>query len=170
MSPAEAAGQGALIFVVAQIFGLVWSPIMGLIIDRVNRVSASIFGMGLASVGYSSMYFVEDPLNPIYYPLYGLLGLGQISAFFSSQALIGQEAPAKERGAVIGFFSLSGALGILVATSIGGYLFDAWIDAGPFVFVGALNFIIFLLAIFVRIKSPGMMADEIQAIRPSSDR
>ncbi len=121
--------------------------------------------MGFAAIGYGSMYFVDDPTNPIYYPLFGLLGIGQISAFFASQALIGQEAPAKERGAIIGFFSGSGAVGILVATSVGGILFDKWMMVGPFIFVGALNFLIFVFAVLVRSKSPGMMPDEIKAMR-----
>ncbi|MBT5241286.1 MAG: MFS transporter [Rhodospirillaceae bacterium] len=165
MSPAEAALTGLTIFAIAQLFGLAWSPIMGMIIDRVNRVSAVVFGMGFAAIGYSSMYFVDDPTNPIYYPLFGLLGIGQISAFFASQALMGQEAPAKERGAVIGFFSGAGAIGILVATSVGGILFDTWMLTGPFVFVGALNFCIFVFAFFVWKKSPGMGPEEIKALR-----
>lgn len=165
MSPAQAAIVGLTIFAVAQAFGLIWSPIMGVIIDRVNRVSAVIFGMGLASIGYASMYFVDDPTNKMYWILFAVLGVGQISAFFASQALIGQEAPAKERGAVIGVFSGSGAVGILVATSVGGILFDKWMLTGPFVFVGALNFCIFLFAIIVRLKSPGMAPEEIKAMR-----
>jgi hypothetical protein len=36
---------------------------------------------------------------------------------------------------------------------------------GPFVFVGALNFCIFLFAIIVRLKSPGMAPEEIKAMR-----
>ena len=165
MSPADAAIAGVTIFAIAQLFGLVWSPIMGMIIDRVNRVAAVVFGMGFAAIGYASMYFVEDPTNPIYYPLFGLLGIGQISAFFASQALMGQEAPAKERGAVIGFFSGSGAIGILVATSVGGILFDTWMLTGPFIFVGALNFCIFVFAFIVWKKSPGMAPEEIKAMR-----
>ena len=165
LSPAEAAIKGVTIFAVAQLAGLIWSPIMGCVLDRVNRVSAAVFGMGLASIGYLSMFFVKDPTNPIYYPLFVLLGVGQISAFFASQALIGQEAPAKERGAVVGIFSGSGAIGILVATSVGGILFDVWMLSGPFIFVGALNFLVFLIAVVVRIKSPGMSAVEIKEMR-----
>ncbi len=165
MTPAQAAIVGVTIFAVAQMFGLVWSPIMGVIIDRINRVSAVIFGMGLASVGYASMYFVDDPTNRIYWLLFAVLGIGQISAFFASQALIGQEAPVKERGAVVGVFNGSGAVGILVATFVGGILFDTWMLTGPFVFVGALNLCICLFAIVVRMKSPGMMPDEIKAMR-----
>lgn len=165
MSPADAAVVGLTIFAVAQMFGLIWSPIMGLIIDRVNRVAAVVFGMGLASVGYASMYFVDDPTDKIYWLLFAVLGVGQISAFFSSQALIGQEAPAKERGAIIGFFSGSGAVGILVATSVGGILFDTWMLTGPFIFVGALNFCIFVFAFIVWKKSPGMAPAEIKAMR-----
>ena len=36
---------------------------------------------------------------------------------------------------------------------------------GPFIFVGALNFIIFAFGLLVRMKSPGMMPDEIKAMR-----
>jgi MFS family permease len=165
MSPAQAAIVGLTIFAVAQMFGLIWSPIMGYFIDKVNRTSAVIFGMGMASVGYASMYFVDDPTNKIYWTLFAILGIGQISAFFSSQALIGQEAPASERGAVIGFFSGCGAIGILVATSVGGILFDKWMLTGPFVFVGALNFCVFVAAVIIRIKSPGMSAEDIKATR-----
>jgi len=165
MSPAQAAIVGLTIFAVAQVFGLFWSPIMGIIIDRVNRVSAVIFGMGLASIGYTSMYFVDDPTNRVYWVLFAVLGIGQISAFFGSQALIGQEAPVQERGAVVGFFSGSGAVGILVATSIGGILFDTWMLTGPFVFVGVLNFFVFVFAVIVYRKSPGMSAQEIKDMR-----
>jgi len=165
MSPGQAAIVGVTIFAVAQIFGLIWSPLMGYFIDKVNRTSAVIFGMGVAAVGYSSMYFVDDPTNRMFWILFAILGIGQISAFFASQALIGQEAPPSERGAVIGFFSGCGAVGILVALSVGGILFDTWMLTGPFVFVGALNFLVCVAAIIVRIKSPGMSAAEIKEMR-----
>ena len=156
MEPGQAAREGATIFILAQIFGLFWSPIMGFFIDRVNRVSATIFGSAMASLGYMSMGFIDDPLNRSWLPLFAILGIGQISAFFASQALVGQEAPYKERGAVVGMFSLCGALGILVCTSVGGVLFDDWMKSGPFVFVGFLNLFVLLFAVIVRIKSPGI--------------
>ena len=69
----------------------------------------------------------------------------------SAQALIGQEAPKDGRGAVVGVFGFFGAIGILLAASIGGYLFDAWMPAGPFVLMGAANATLFIIALSVRI-------------------
>ena len=116
--------------------------------------------MGLATIGYLAMGFVTNPLDQIDYPLIVLLGIGQISAFLGSQALVGQEAPVLQRGAVIGGFNTSGAIGILFCSVVGGYLFDAWSPAGPFILVGAINMVVFIFAIIVRIKSPGRMPGE----------
>ena len=43
---------------------------------------------------------------------------------------------------MLGTFGLFGALGIMIATGIGGWLFDNWMYAGPFVLVGAANLVI----------------------------
>ena len=75
----------------------------------------------------------------------------------ATQSLIGQEAPKKERGAVIGTFSMFGALGVLIAALIGGRLFDAVSPAAPFVFVGCCTALVLLASIFVRVKAPGRM-------------
>ncbi|MDG2320356.1 MAG: hypothetical protein P8L79_08865 [Rhodospirillaceae bacterium] len=47
------------------------------------------------------MAFVSSPLGPSVYPAFALHGAGQLSALFSSQGLIGQEATEKERGSVV---------------------------------------------------------------------
>jgi MFS family permease len=128
-----------------------------MIIDRFNRVTAMAIGAGLGAIGFTSMGLVEDPLATSAIPFIVLLGIGQVSCFSCAQALIGQEAPVKERGAVLGTFGLFGAVGIIIATGVGGWLFDHWIHAGPFVLVGLANTVIVGLALLVRWKSPGVM-------------
>ena len=68
-------------------------------------------------------------MTPNIYPtetwVFGLLavmGVAEISAFVSSQALVGQQAPAEHRSALIGFFGVAGAFGILIGTVGGGWL------------------------------------------------
>ena len=78
------------------------------------------------------------------------MGIAEISAFVSSQALVGQQAPEQYRGATIGFFGVAGALGILVATSGGGILFAKISPSAPFVLFGALNFAVFLWSLWLR--------------------
>ena len=100
---------------------------------------------------------VDDPLARESIPLFILLGVGQISAFFGATTLISQEAPKLSRGAVVGAFNTCGAIGILVAGGLGGRLFDAIAPAAPFVLIGILNACVMLFAIVVRIKAPGDM-------------
>lgn len=157
LTASEALSKGTIAFVVAQSAAVCWAPFMGLIIDRYNRVTAQAVAMVLAGAGYLSMGFISSPLDPATYGAFALLGAGQLSALFSSQGLIGQEAPEKERGAVVGVFGVCGAIGILFATIIGGRLFDAVGPSGPFVLMGFANIVLLIWAIVVRIKAPGLM-------------
>ena len=90
-------------------------------------------------------------------PVFVLLGIGQISAFLGSATLIGQEAPKVNRGSVVGVFNSAGAIGILIASGIGGRLFDTVGPSAPFVLVGFFNGLVLLAAIAVRILSPGSL-------------
>jgi len=155
MAPAEAVKKGMMIFIVSQAAALLWAPVIGPLIDRWNRVTALVVCMGLAAVGYLSLGLIGNPHEPGSIVFFVLLGIGQISAFLGSQSLIGQEAPKAERGSVIGMFNISGAVGILIITSIGGRLFDSMNPKAPFIVVGAINALVMLAGIYVRIKSPG---------------
>lgn len=157
MDPAEAIAVGTLLFVIAQTSALLWIPLLGVILDRVNRVTGLIACMGLATAGYLGTVFVDDPTARVAIPAFVVLGIGQISAFLGSATLIGQEAPESERGSVVGVFNTCGAIGILIASSIGGRLFDTFGPSGPFLLVGAFNAVVLLMAIAVRIHSPGPM-------------
>jgi len=164
MDYATASGKGALIFAMAGTSSLLWLPILGIVTDKVNRVTSVVICMTLAAAGYGSMYFVDEttmftdsgfPLSTSALLLFLFLGVGQISAFLGATILISQEAPKLKRGAVVGMFNTFGAIGIFVAVAMGGLLFDRVGGWGPFALIGALNFMVALLGIVVRIKWPG---------------
>ncbi|WP_076790713.1 MFS transporter [Chlorobium sp. KB01] len=155
MEPAEAVKKGMMIFIISQGAALLWAPVIGPLIDRWNRVTALIVCMGLASVGYLSLGLVGNPHETGSIIFFILLGIGQISSFLGAQSLIGQEAPKAERGSVIGMFNICGAAGILVITTVGGRLFDSMSPKAPFIVVGAINTVVMLAALYVRIKFPG---------------
>jgi MFS family permease len=150
-SAEDALKKGGLFFIIVQAVAVLWAPAAGLIIDRFDRVTALCIAMGLAAIGYLSLGFIGDPTQPIMYGAAIILGMGEINAVLAAQALIGQEAPKDGRGAVVGVFGFFGAIGILLAASIGGYLFDAWMPAGPFVLMGAANATLLIIALSVRI-------------------
>ncbi len=157
MDPAEATAQGRLLFGAATGAGLLWLPVMGYMLDKVNRVTGTLICMSLAALGFLFTDLVDDPLAKESLIFFVLLGIGQISAFVGAATLIGQEAPIASRGAVIGLFNISGAVGIFVCTAIGGRLFDAIGPHAVFEMVGGLTVLVVLFAVWVRWKAPGPM-------------
>jgi MFS family permease len=152
LPPAEAVKRGTLIFIISQSAALLWAPVIGPLIDRWNRVTALTISMGLASAGYLSLVLIGNPLDAWSTVFFVLLGIGQISAFLGSQSLIGQEAPKEARGSVIGAFNISGAIGILLITMMGGRMFDVMSPKAPFLIVGMINLLVMGAGVFVRMR------------------
>jgi MFS family permease len=150
MDAAEALAKGGMIAGISQTAAFVWAPVIGYLADRMHRVSVLALALALASAGYLSMGLVTDPTGGFMIAAVCLVGVGEISALVTSQVLIAQQAPAQIRGSVLGVFGLFGALGILVATKVGGHLFDDVAPSGPFVLMGALNLLLLLWALWVR--------------------
>jgi MFS family permease len=155
----QASARGAMLFGVVQMAALLWSPVIGTVLDKVNRVTGIAICMGLAAIGFSAIWFVKDPLSLSAIPYFLLLGVGQISAFFGATTVIGQEAPTAERGAVVGMFNVMGAIGILFATFAGGRLFDSISPNSTFILIGIINALIFVSAVIIRQVSPGFVPD-----------
>jgi len=160
MSSDDAFWKGTLIFIITQVAALVWAPLVGPFIDRINRVSALAVCMMLAMLGNLSVLLLDTPfdasgnLGVLGYTVFFLLGIGQISVFLGAQSLIGQEAPANKRGSILGTFNISGAIGILIIAKAGGNLFDSMSPQAPFVIVGTINALLMLFSIYVRIVAP----------------
>jgi MFS family permease len=134
---------------------LIWTPLFGLILDRLNRVSGMALAMLLAALGYGSMGLITSPLDSAMWPAFVLLAIGQGSAIIASVTLVGQEASPQERGTVVATNGWFGAVGILIASLLGGYLFDVLGPWAPFVMIGIFQGFVFLFAVGVRVLSPG---------------
>lgn len=159
LDPARAAARGAQIFGTASLAALLWLPIIGSIVDRMNRITGVTLCLVIAVIGFLSTMMIDDPLAPVSLGWFALLGVGQISAFLGATVLISHEAPRRTRGAVVGMFNVFGAIGIIVSVGVGGRLFDAYAPSAPFVFIGLLTIVVVAFAIFVRITSPGEMVE-----------
>ena len=127
---------------------------MGYVSDRVRRVTAVSLASGLAAIVYLAVFLVDDPTAPWVFALLAVMGVAEISAFVSSQALVGERARAERRGAIIGLFGVSGAVGILIGTAGGGWLFANIGPTAPFVLFGLLNAFVFVWSLRVRRKHP----------------
>jgi MFS family permease len=157
MAPSQAMFELAVPRVLAVVTGALFGAIiMGIIADKIGRVTAVSMASGLAAVVYLSMFLVTDPTATWVFVLLGVMGVAEISAFVSSQALVGERAPAERRGAIIGVFGVAGAVGILIGTAGGGWLFSRFGPSTPFVLFGALNGVVFFWSIRVRRREDSM--------------
>jgi MFS family permease len=149
LSTGDAIKKATFFYVIIQVFALPWAPIWGYILDRVDRVAGLASAMVVAALGYVSLAFLDNPIGNGMYIAAALVAAGEMAANIASISLIGYEAPERARGAVIGVFSLCGAVGIAVVAFIGGWLFDNWTPVGPFVYMAASNALLFCLALGV---------------------
>ena len=139
VSAAEAVSLARGPFVIASVSGLLFAVVFGLLLDKINRVTAGVIAMAIAGIGYFAGGLVGDPNSSAILPVAILLGVGQIAAIIASQTVLGQEAPADVRGAVFGLAGICASLGILFTTSVGGWLYDAAGKGGPFFLIAAVN-------------------------------
>ena len=92
----------------------------------------------------------------------GVTRFNVLTNFYASTALLGQEAPVPERGAIMAMNGLFGSIGIMIFTKGGGMWFDTWGPWAPFVVIGVVQSILLLVAIGVRIIAPGRGRGELQ--------
>jgi len=159
LSAAEATAKAGALIGIVQGAALVWAMIFGYIADRIDRVTATLIAMAIATVGYLLLGLEENPLSRGAMLEAALLGIGQMSAILASQVLVAQEAPAATRGSVLGVYGVFGALGILFVSVVGGQLFDSWTPAAPLLIMAGANGLLVIACIAVKLSgSPAATA------------
>ena len=152
ISRADAMARAGMVIAIAQSSALLSAPLFGLLTDRINRVTALNLTLLLAFLGYGGTWFIEDPFSGGMIVCAVLIGMSEVGCIITSSVLIAQQSPERIRGAVIGLFNLSGAVGIMVASKVGGILFDAWREAAPFILFGMFALLVLVWGLLVRAK------------------
>jgi MFS family permease len=155
LSPGQAMARFGIMLIIMSVVSFVSAPVFGWLIDRINRVSATIIALLFGSVGYLLMYVITSPLDFTMIPYFIVISLGSSFMMKSSLSLVGQEAPASERGSIIAMNSIFGTIGVLVFTFVGGRMFDVWAPWAPFVLAGAYQVLLLVVAVIIRIVAPG---------------
>lgn len=144
---------GFLFGVAIQFSAFLFAAVQGWISDKIDRTTGMILAFTLSTLGYGAMGLIGDPFLSLWIiPVCILLGCGETANVVAGGALIGQEAPARIRGSVLGVFNLFGAIGIAFCVGLGGYLFDHWYYNSPFMMMGIINATVLAFAIYVRVK------------------
>jgi MFS family permease len=153
LTSAEALAKAGMIMGITQVMGLISSPIFGVLSDKMPRVLSVVLTAGLTFVAYACTLFISNPLG-IGMILLGLfLGFVQISGVITGGALIAQQTPDSVRGSVMGFYYFCAALGTMLASVLGGFLFDNWIPQGPFVLSAVLSIVVVAWGLLVYSKT-----------------
>ncbi len=152
MTAAEAVAKGGGVVAISYAASLFSAPVFGIMADRINRISALAVTLAISAVGYGSTLFLDDPFSlPTIISLI-LIGMAEVGCIITSGVLIAERAPDRIRGSVVGMFTLTGAVGILIASIVGGYLFDHWLKTGPFVFFGFISALVLVWALVLRFR------------------
>jgi MFS family permease len=159
LSPAQSLAIMGAAMGIMQGTAFVSGPLYGIMADKLKRVTAVCIGLAMATIGFGSTWLIADldviangGIAPRMIPILIMVGLGEMGALITGQVLIAQQAPRSIRGSVMGFFTVSGAVGIVIATMVGGFLFDIWRSAGPFLFFSLVNGILLVCALLLRNK------------------
>ncbi len=167
MSLPEALAAATMLAGTVSLAQLLFSPVVGFFLDKIDRLVGMAAAIGFAGVAYLWVGFSSDPLAAWFIPAAIALGMGEAAAILSGAAVIGQEANENVRGAVVGLFNLCGSIGTLTIVFIGGFVYDAWMPGGPFVMVGIINLLVMTGAILVR-RSTGYRPPEFVASNAKS--
>jgi len=146
---AEAVSAATKPYVIANVSALLFAIVFGLMLDKMNRVTAGVVAMAVAGVGYIAGGFVGNPTSEWIVVVAVLLGLGQVCAIIASQTVLGQEAPQDVRGAVFGLAGIFASCGILFTTAVGGFLYDIVGKGAPFFVIGIVNVSIMIFGIYL---------------------
>ena len=123
-------------------------PIWGYLVDarRIGKCNtlglAAIVGM-IGNFGLSLIHsYSSNTYNPktfICFFMISIIGLSQIGLIISSMSVLSGIPNAHDiMGSLSGLYSFCGGIGIMIISSLGGYLSDHWI-LGPFFILGLFN-------------------------------
>jgi MFS family permease len=150
MDMAGAIDRARVPFVAAMVSGLVTALVVGVLLDRLDRVRIGVAAMAIAAVAYFACGFISDPMqSALLIGVAVLLGAGQIAAIIAGQTLLGQEAPRDVRGAVFGLAGICASAGILFTNGVGGWLYDFVARGGPFFLLAGVNFVVFVFGVWL---------------------
>jgi len=136
----------------AQTFALIGAVPFGILAEKIDKSLCQVVAAIFAAAGYFLLSFIDKPTGAIIYVAVVIVGLGEIGMVVSSQVLLSTESPRDVRGALSGFWTLSGSLSILVVTKIGGMLYDVW-KPSPFLMLAIVNSIVFIVGLIIVITT-----------------
>ncbi|KND00412.1 uncharacterized protein SPPG_04735 [Spizellomyces punctatus DAOM BR117] len=149
----EAYRQASILAGIAQTFALIGAPLFGWLSDRCYR-PLPLLGAGcIGLASYLSTFLSTNPTSSGMYVAMCVIGFAEIGMVVGSLSLVtAAYVPRQIRGSVAGVSSFFGAVGILINTRLGGYLFDQWTSGAPFFIMFVSHVVFCLIAVVVIVR------------------
>jgi multidrug resistance protein len=124
--------------------GIVASPIMGALADRIGRrplVLGSLFSFALANIGF--LLATSTEMLTVMRALEGALSAG---LFPAALGIVADIAPEDKRSRWLGYVTGGAAVGWVLGPVMGGVLYDAWGFEAPFLLSAGMGLLAFAAA------------------------
>ncbi|CAK9083494.1 AP-2 complex subunit mu (Clathrin assembly protein complex 2 mu medium chain) (Clathrin coat assembly protein AP50) (Clathrin coat-associated protein AP50) (Clathrin-adaptor medium chain Apm2) (Mu2-adaptin) (Plasma membrane adaptor AP-2 50 kDa protein) [Durusdinium trenchii] len=130
----------------AQVSALIFALVCGYISTRpgVDIQKCLFFAALFGVAAYGAVPAFPDPLDRKVYIIAILWGAAEIAMIIFAQVAVAQEMVSVPnlRGVIAGTYSAVGSLGIVLVTYFGGWLFDIWNPAAPFVLLSIASLVV----------------------------
>ena len=146
--------------------GLSFSPIVGMITDKVSPLITLPLAFSLRAFAVLLFFFIDNPTHVYAYAVGALLVLGTTCEQICSDCVLMRNADKEIRGVIYGSAVAAGYAGQLVLCLAGGWLFDNVGPKTPFYFVGILDISFAILVIIL--GCTGVIENDIE-IRKKKD-
>ncbi|KAF9415643.1 hypothetical protein BGZ94_010443 [Podila epigama] len=170
-SCSAAAGDTHTLTGYGQGISLAFAPLFGFAGEKFAKSTVLAVAGIIGAIGSFPFAFTKvAPAHKSNFAFITMVGIGQIGVIVTGMTLInGVYMKPKYRGSVAGVFSFCGAVSIMIMVKLGGYLFDAWMPGAPFVLMGGAHALISIFAIYVRLITPRLEAQDRQRLMDAGE-
>lgn len=139
-----ALGLMTMVFALSQ---LIFAPILGGLADRKGR--RPIILLALVAVTASYIGYIFAPNTAVFIAIRGIAGAMTAGLFPAAMGVVADVVPEDRRARWVGIIMGSYAVGMIFGPALGGFLYDGWGYAAPFMLSAVVAFMALIAAIFL---------------------
>eukprot|EP00347_Sterkiella_histriomuscorum_P013627 403363997 len=136
---------------ISMTLALIFTCIVGVVSDRVRASTVFIAVFGISTIGVILFIMIDSPHSWLTYLSVICFNIGNQTQNIAIITLLYKTIEKGTRGTILGLNNAVSAIGILIITKFGGYLYQSISIQAPFVFVGILDAVFIVGIIFLRI-------------------
>lgn len=143
---------------VSNVIGMISAVLFGFVYEKANISVLLTINNACILAGYTMLCFV-DPTNGLVFLAMGIAAFGFYGLTTVGFIIVNKNCGCRARGAVMGLNCLAGAIGILILSKLGGFLFDTVWNRSPFIISAFYSFMM-IIAVWVPAIKRKLLTEE----------